>query len=69
MILRRVGLDVGVNGSSMAGHLWFLVLERGTSERPVSLLAPIRTGGLMSRTCLFLEFTEPTHINPTGCGG
>ena len=41
MILRRVGLDVGVNGSSMAGPLWFLVLERGTFERPVSLLVPI----------------------------
>ena len=69
MILRRVGLDVGVNGSNMAGHLWFLVLERGTFERPVSLLVPIRTGGSMSRMCLFLEFTEPTQINPTGCQG
>ena len=38
MILRRIGLDVGAIGGSMAGHLWFLVLERGTFERPVSLV-------------------------------
>ena len=69
MILRCVSLAVGATGGSMAGHLWFLVLERGTFERPVSLVVPTRTGGLKIRMCLFLEFTEPTRINPTGCQG
>ena len=69
MILMRVNLDVGVIGGSMAGHQWFLVLERGTFERPVSLLVPTHTGGLMSKMCLFLEFIESTQISRTGCRG